>query len=268
MMIRLARKGCLPIIRMPTARFSERLAETEERKKEKLINNMQSTESPRYWLTSARPADFREPLEVPTKPDNWYDKNRMWNEEDNDYRTRRTKLNCMKLFRDGCFALVGILGLRYLYERHLRKKYYHVIDTYEEFDISNLVPGQVVRTTYLGEPIFIRVLTYKEVEETTKLDATTQYDTKSYVATTAKDNYQLLVVSAKTDKGTIPEPYQGEYGGWFCPITGQTFDKFGRIRKGGAKGKNLRYLNNTLHGNILCLEQKMDYYSNYSLYLI
>eukprot|EP00826_Nyctotherus_ovalis_P041702 TRINITY_DN4240_c0_g1_i6.p2 TRINITY_DN4240_c0_g1~~TRINITY_DN4240_c0_g1_i6.p2 ORF type:complete len:145 (-),score=21.94 TRINITY_DN4240_c0_g1_i6:64-498(-) len=120
----------------------------------------------------------------------------------------------------------------------------------------------------MGEPIFVRMLTRAEVAEMLALSESTQHDKKSYVATTRTGDCQLLVVSAKTDKGTVPQPYEGKYGGWYCPLTGQVFDKFGRIRTDGKKGKNLQYLNNTLHGNILCLEQKMDYYSNYSLYII
>jgi len=256
------------MLRLSTAMFSERTKEIEQRKKEKLINNMRSTESPRYWVTSARPANFGDSLEIPAKPDNWFDDNRVWNEEDCDYKIRRTKLDVMENVKSGCCLLIVLLAGRTLFELWLKKHKYYVVDTYEEYDISNLKPGEVVVSKYLGEPVCFRLLTRKEIEETIRLDKKEQYDNESYVATTPVKEYQLLVVSAKTNKGTIPEPLKGKYKGWYCPKTGQIFDKLGRIRKDGKGGKNLQYLNHTLHDNIVCLNQKMDYYSNYSLYLI
>lgn len=269
-MLRVFRRlpSCASLLRVPTVRFSERLRELKSRGKEKLINRMQSTDSPRYWVTSSRPANFGDPLLVPTKPDNWFDKNRIWNEEDSDYKTRRAKLDVMGLLKKGFYLTIAIVLARAGFERYLCKNKYRVVDTYAEYDISGLKPGSVVATRYLGQPIFVRMLTRAEVAEMLALSKSTQHDTKSYVSTTPAGDCQLLVVSAKTDQGTIPRPYKGAYSGWYCPVTGQVFDKFGRIRTDGKKGKNLQHLNNTLHGNILCLEQKMDYYSNYSLYII
>ena len=256
------------LTKMPTACFSERLQEIERRSKEKLINGMQSTESPKYWVTSGRPADFGDPLESSGKPDNWYQANRLWNEEDEDYKTKRTKIHLINILKYGVLLNIAVVIAKKCYENWLINHKYRVKDTYAEYDISNLKPGEIVKTDYLGEPIFLRLLTRNEVAEMIKLDEETQYDKESYVSTTPVDSYQLLVVSAKTNKGTIPNVYEGKYKGWYCPVTGQVFDKFGRIRKDGKPGKNLQYLNNTLHGKILCLEQKMDYYSNYCLYYI
>ncbi len=255
-------------IRYPTTRFSERLDEIEDRKKQRLVNGLKSTEAPQYWVTSARPANFGDPLQVPTKPDNWFDDNRMWNEEDQDFRTRRTKLHTLNAFIYGFWVLLGGVAIRNLYEFWLRKTQWRIKDTYAEFDISGLQPGQVKLATYMGEPIFVRILTPAEVEETLKLDRRGQYDTKSYVATTTYGKNQLLVAYAKTNHGTIPKPLEGKYGGWYCPETGQVFDKFGRVRKDGHKGKNLQYVNHTIHDNVLSLEKKMDYTSNYSRYYI
>ena len=256
------------LLKQPSSQFSERLDELEARKKERLINGLKSTEAPQYWITSARPGNFGDPLQVPTKPDNWFDLNRIWNEEDEDYRTRRTKMYVFDMFYYGMWLTILGSSIRWLYERWLQKTQWRIKDTYAEYDITNLEPGKTILADYRGEPIFIRMLTRSDVEKTLKLDEKIQHDTKSYVATTGKDDKQILVVYAKTNKGTIPEPLKGPYEGWYCPITGQVFDKLGRITKEGKKGKNLQYVNNTLHGNILCLEQRMGYYSNYSLYYI
>lgn len=255
------------LLRCALRPFSERLDEMEERKKQRLTKNLKSTEAPQYWVTSARPANFGDHLQIPTKPDNWFDENRIWNEEDKDYRTRRAKMYAFDAFIYGFWVTVVAIALKWGYGK-LVSKNWKIVDTYEEFDITTLEPGKTVLITYLGKPIFIRLLTYEDVKTTFDLEDSTQWDKKSYVATTDKDDKQLLVVYAETIHGTIPEPLKGPYGGWYCPITGQVFDKFGRIRKDGKKGKNLQYVNHVLHGNVLCLEKKISYKSNYSHYYI
>jgi hypothetical protein len=50
--------------------------EYNERKNKKLINNVLATEEPTFWVTSSRPANFGDHLDVKTKVDNWFDENR------------------------------------------------------------------------------------------------------------------------------------------------------------------------------------------------
>jgi hypothetical protein len=47
-----------------------------ERKNKKLINNLLVTDTQKFWVTSSRPSNFGDPLDVKTKADNWYDENR------------------------------------------------------------------------------------------------------------------------------------------------------------------------------------------------
>ena len=47
-----------------------------ERKNQKLINGFALEDSNRFWVTSSRPSNFGDPLDVKTKADNWFDKNR------------------------------------------------------------------------------------------------------------------------------------------------------------------------------------------------
>ncbi len=62
-----------------------------ERKNKKLINNVYQNEEPKFWVTSARPSNFGDHLDVKTKPDNWFDDNRLWNEESKDYELKRAQ---------------------------------------------------------------------------------------------------------------------------------------------------------------------------------
>ena len=52
------------------------MQEYNERRNKKLINNCLLTDRPMYWVTSARPSNFGDPLDAKTKADNWFDENR------------------------------------------------------------------------------------------------------------------------------------------------------------------------------------------------
>lgn len=64
-----------------------------------------------------------------------------------------------------------------------------------------------------------------------------------------------MVNSACTHLGCIPIPYMGPYGGWICICHGSVYDKLARVRQGPA-AENLKGVNNSLFGEILCLEDK------------
>ena len=47
-----------------------------DRKNKKLTNNLLQTDHQMFWVTSSRPSNFGDPLDVKTKSDNWFDENR------------------------------------------------------------------------------------------------------------------------------------------------------------------------------------------------
>jgi hypothetical protein len=47
-----------------------------ERKNKKLVGNLMVNEEPKFWVTSSRPSNFGDHLDVKTKADNWFDENR------------------------------------------------------------------------------------------------------------------------------------------------------------------------------------------------
>ncbi len=52
------------------------MQEYNERKNKKLTNNLLTTDRNMFWVTSSRPSNFGDPLDVKTKVDNWFDENR------------------------------------------------------------------------------------------------------------------------------------------------------------------------------------------------
>jgi len=69
-----------------------------ERKNKKLTNNLLCTDRPTYWVTSSRPSNFGDPLDTKTKADNWFDENRLWNEENRDYEIKRAQMYMVQGF--------------------------------------------------------------------------------------------------------------------------------------------------------------------------
>lgn len=84
--------GFLTISTAQPARNFGIMQEYNERKNKKLINNIHANEEPKFWVTSSRPSNFGDHLDVKTKVDNWFDDNRLWNEESKDYEIKRAQI--------------------------------------------------------------------------------------------------------------------------------------------------------------------------------
>jgi len=81
------------------------MQEYNERRNKKLINNFLVTDRPMYWVTSSRPSNFGDPIDGKTKADNWFDENRVWNEENRDYEVRRAQMYMVQGFILGNYIL-------------------------------------------------------------------------------------------------------------------------------------------------------------------
>ena len=133
----------------------------------------------------------------------------------------------------------------------------YIRDSYKELDISELPPGEVLQTAWNGEIIFVRRLTVTEVRESNALPDTTLLDKESVTTLSDAGNSSILVCSAIcTHLGCIPVPYLGAYKGWVCLCHGSVYDKFGRVRQGPAQA-NLPYINNSVYGDLLCIEEQI-----------
>ena len=162
-----------------------------------------------------------------------------------------------------CLGIKTLITI--LYSQMITRNRY-VRDTYKELDISELPPGEVLQTSWNGELIFVRRLTKSEVDQTNALPASTQLDKESKTSISEAGNSSVLCCSAIcTHLGCIPVPYLGAYKGWVCLCHGSVYDKFGRVRQGPATA-NLPFINNQVHGPVLCIEE-MQYPNEPSIFL-
>ena len=190
---------------------------------------------------------------------------RVWNEENRDYEVRRAQMYMVQGFILGNYALGIKTLLTVLYNQMITRNRY-IRDSYKELDISELPPGEVLQTSWNGELIFVRRLTKSEVDQTNALPASTQLDKESKTSISEAGNSSVLCCSAIcTHLGCIPVPYLGAYKGWVCLCHGSVYDKFGRVRQGPATA-NLPFINNQVHGPILCIEE-MQYPNEPSIFL-
>ena len=218
----------------------------------KLNKGYSLEEHSKFFTTASRPGNFGEHVELKTNVDNWFEDNRIYNEADTDVkRTQVYLLNALYFGGVLSFArmfTMGIIGRLSGWKRYDR-------DTYMEYDISDLPPGEVMQVVWNGEPVFVRRLTNEEKahEESAPLSLLLDKNTNRQIIDDV--NNSVLVCSATcTHLGCIPIPYLGAYKGWVCICHGSVFDKLGRVRQGPALD-NLPILNNSLYGSILCIEE-------------
>lgn len=113
-------------------------------------------------------------------------------------------------------------------------------DASVEADLSDILPGQSVKTIWRKQPIFLRNLTPAEIQAANSVDVSSLRDPQTLAERTkeGKQNW-LVTLGVCTHLGCIPlgaaagEP-KGEYGGYFCPCHGSSYDTAARIRKGPA----------------------------------
>lgn len=113
-----------------------------------------------------------------------------------------------------------------------------------EVDLSGIQPGQAIKTTFRSQPLFVRHLTPQEIAEADKVDIATLRDPQTLEQRTVGGRKEwLITMGVCTHLGCVPlgageGESRGEFGGYFCPCHGSSYDTAARIRKGPAP-KNL-----------------------------
>ena len=113
-----------------------------------------------------------------------------------------------------------------------------------EVDISKILPGQAIKTSWRKQPVFIRNLMPKEIQEANAVDISTLRDPQTLAERTKPGHTNwLITLGVCTHLGCVPlgtgeGENRGPFGGYFCPCHGSAYDTAARIRKGPAP-KNL-----------------------------
>ena len=109
-----------------------------------------------------------------------------------------------------------------------------------EVDLSAIKPGQAIKTSWRKQPVFIRNLTPKEVSEANAVPVSSLRDPQTLAERTKEGHINwLITMGVCTHLGCVPlgageGEARGEFGGYFCPCHGSTYDTAARIRKGPA----------------------------------
>lgn len=113
-----------------------------------------------------------------------------------------------------------------------------------EVDLSGVQPGQAIKTTFRAQPLFVRHLTPAEIAKADAVDPSALRDPQTLEDRTVDGKKQwLITMGVCTHLGCVPlgageGENRGEFGGYFCPCHGSSYDTAARIRKGPAP-KNL-----------------------------
>jgi ubiquinol-cytochrome c reductase iron-sulfur subunit len=109
-----------------------------------------------------------------------------------------------------------------------------------EVDLSAIEPGQAIKAMFRKQPLFVRNLTQKEIDEANAVPLSELRDPQTLDERTkpGHENW-LITMGVCTHLGCVPlgageGEMRGEFGGYFCPCHGSVYDTAARIRKGPA----------------------------------
>jgi ubiquinol-cytochrome c reductase iron-sulfur subunit len=113
-----------------------------------------------------------------------------------------------------------------------------------DLDLSAIAPGQAIKVSWRGKPVFARNLTPAEQAEANKVPVASLRDPETLAQRTkAGHSNWLITLGVCTHLGCVPlgageGENKGAFGGYFCPCHGSQYDTAARIRSGPAP-KNL-----------------------------
>lgn len=108
-----------------------------------------------------------------------------------------------------------------------------------EVDLAPISEGQGITAVWRGKPVFVRHRTPQEIQEAEHPTGSLPDPQPDSARVKAGHEPWLIVVGICTHLGCVPlgnkpSDQRGDYGGWFCPCHGSSYDTSGRIRKGPA----------------------------------
>ena len=156
--------------------------------------------------------------------------------EDGDGVRRRDFINIAAVSAAG----VGGLAVVYPLVSQMAPSADVLAESTTELDISTLEAGQSIKAVFRKQPVFVRHLTQREIDEANAVDVSSLRDPATLDEITQPGHGNILVVMGVcTHLGCVPLGAQegenkGEFGGYFCPCHGSSYDTAARIRKGPA----------------------------------
>ena len=109
-----------------------------------------------------------------------------------------------------------------------------------ELDIAAIEPGMAVKAVFRKQPVFVRNLTPQEIHAAEAVPVDSLRDPQTLAERTKEGHGNILVtMGVCTHLGCVPlgageGEVRGEFGGYFCPCHGSSYDTAARIRKGPA----------------------------------
>ncbi|VDK73216.1 unnamed protein product [Litomosoides sigmodontis] len=138
--------------------------------------------------------------------------------------------------------LFGVNGAVYLY---MATKFVQSLATYKsmpadqlamantEIDLSEIPEGQCKTYTWRGKPLLVAHRSEDDIEKAKSVNISELRDPQTDDQRVKKDEW-LITIGVCPHLGCVPLAGKGEYGGYYCPCHGSTFDTSGRIRFGPA----------------------------------
>ena len=112
-------------------------------------------------------------------------------------------------------------------------------DASTEVDLASISPGQSIKTIFRKQPLFVRHLTPAEIAAAEKVDVSELRDPETLEERTKGQKQWMVTMGVCTHLGCVPlgaadGEVKGEFGGYFCPCHGSSYDTAARIRTGPA----------------------------------
>jgi len=140
----------------------------------------------------------------------------------------------------GAFAAAGVVPVAWSLVNQMNPSADVLALASIDLDLSAVQPGQAIKASWRGKPIFARQLTPAEIADAKKVDVSTLRDPQSLADRTKPGNEQwLITLGVCTHLGCVPlgaaeGEAKGDFGGYFCPCHGSHYDTAARVRKGPA----------------------------------
>ena len=109
-----------------------------------------------------------------------------------------------------------------------------------DVDLSQIQPGQAIKTIFRKQPLFVRNLMPAEIQAANAVPLSELRDPQTLAERTKEGHNNWLITMGVCTHlgcvplGTAPGENRGEFGGYFCPCHGSHYDTAARIRKGPA----------------------------------